>query len=49
MVLRALTEGDIVQPPGSASARWVMRDAGVRTLKQYPDKVCTGEDMGRGV
>ena len=45
-VRKALTEGDIAQPPESGWARRVMRDAGVRTWEQYLDKVRRGEIWG---
>ena len=41
-VRRALTEGDMPQPPGSGWARQVMRVAGVQTWGEYLDKVRTG-------
>ena len=45
-VRRALTEGDMAQPPESRWARLVMRDAGVRTWEQYLGKVRTGDIWG---
>ena len=36
------TEGDMAQPSESGWAQRVMREAGVQTWVQYPDKVRTG-------
>ena len=40
---KALTEGEMAQPPESGGARRVIRDAGARTWDQYLDKVRRGE------
>ena len=45
-VRKALTEGDMARPAESNWAQRVMRDAGVRTLEQYLDKVRKGEIWG---
>ena len=45
-VRKALTEGDMARPPESGWAQRVMRDAGLRTWEQYPDKMRKGEIRG---